>query len=186
MNTPLPVHAAPSDEALLAAFRGGDEAAFSSLFLRHRDRVVGYATRMLGRREEGEEVCVEAFCKVVEGTWRSGGSFRGFLFTVTHRRCLDRLRRRGTARRRQQRVEGPARAAVDPEARMIEGARRRRLEAALSDLGHQHRAAVLLYYGEGLPSKEVARVMGVSDQQVRSLLSYARRKLRGLLAEVDL
>ena len=40
---------------------------------------------------------------------------------------------------------------------------------------------LLLYYNQELPSKEVARILGLEDHQVRSRLSYARKKLRALM-----
>ena len=59
----------------------------------------------------------------------------------------------------------------------------RRLTAAMDALGEEHRAVLLLYYSQELPSREVAEILGCSDQQVRSRLSYARRKLREQLEE---
>lgn len=173
MSDPTP------DEALIDAFRGGDEEAFSVLYRRHSDRVTSYAWRMMGRREEAEEIAVEAFARVVEGAWRPSGSFKSFLFTVVHRLCLDRLRRRARAFRAEGRIEAEgAPWTPSPEDAAAEDSEKARLDRALAALPEAHRSVLLLYYGQDLTSREVADVLGCDDQQVRSRLSYARRLLR--------
>ncbi len=156
----------------------GDEGAFRTLFDRWRNPVLGYAWRMLRRREEAEEVCVEAFCRIVEGRWQPTGGFRAFLFTVTHRLCLDRLRRRGRWGKVLTLLRADDDGASSPEAAAIADQRLARLEGAIAELPEQHRAAILLFYGQEMPSREVAAVLEISDQQLRSALSYARKRLR--------
>lgn len=172
----------PEDSALMARFRAGDHTAFNRLFDRYRDRVVSYAWRMLRNHEEAEEVALEAFCRVVEGAWNPGGSFRAFLFTVAHRLCIDRLRKRQRTLRFVRLWKAAEGRTVTPEESVANDQQQAVLEHAIAGLPEPHRAAVLLYYGQELRSKEVARILGCSDQQVRSRLSYARKRLRGLLA----
>jgi len=167
-----------SDEDLAHAWIAGDEAAFRTLFDRWRDPVLGYAWRMLRRREEAEEVCVDAFCRIVEGRWQPSGGFRAYIFTVAHRLCLDRIRRRGRWSRVRTLLRADDGGASSPEAAAINDQRLNRLEKAIAALPDQHRAAVLLFYRQEMPSREVADILDMSDQQLRSALSYARRRLR--------
>ena len=173
------------DEQLADRFRAGDDDAFATLYARWRPRAVSYATRIVHTPAEAEEIATDAFVTLVEGRYSPrarAGSFRAWLFTVVQRRCLDTLRKRGT----QGRVlpllrEEPARPALEAA---IDGLRdRARLDAALQTLPVEHRAVVLLYYAQGLSSREVAVATDQSDQQVRSKLSYARRVLRRALAQ---
>jgi len=133
---------------------------------------------MLRRREEAEEVCVDAFCRIVEGRWKPSGGFRAYLYTVTHRLCLDRLRRRGRWGKVANLLRFDTVPDSSPEAAAITDQRLARLEKAIAVLPEQHRAAVLLFYGQEMPSREVAQVLDMTDQQLRSALSYARRRLR--------
>ncbi|MEQ1506894.1 MAG: sigma factor, partial [Myxococcota bacterium] len=87
----------PTDEQLVAAWHGGDERAFDALYDRYAPRITGFALRMLGRREDAEEVCVETFTRLIERRWRDTGAVRAWLFTVAHRACLGRIRRRSVA-----------------------------------------------------------------------------------------
>jgi RNA polymerase sigma-70 factor (ECF subfamily) len=179
---PLP-DPAITDEALLAAHLAGDPDAFRVLWDRHHAALLGYATRILGARTEAEEVTHEAFLRAASGRWRPDGRLRAWLFTVVHRQCLDALRRRRrftavVARLWSTPTRDPVDAVLRDEAEAA-------LERALAALPEEHRAIVLLYYGQELPSKEVAEIVGCTDLQVRSRLSYARRLLRRLLAEED-
>jgi RNA polymerase sigma factor (sigma-70 family) len=179
----MPV-ADPPDDALMVAFQNGNQGAFDVLFLRYRDRATSYAWRMLGRREEAEEIVVEAFARVLDGAWRPTGSFGSFLFTVVHRLCLDRLRRRTRANRGDARIEaepGPPPSSPYDAAEVRE--RSDHLDAALATLPETYRSVLLLYYGQELSSKEVAAIVGCEDQQVRSMLAYARRLLRERLGD---
>lgn len=173
---------APTDEALVQLHLRGDSAAFDRLFDRYHGRVRGYAMKMLGRAELADEVCAETFVKILEGRWKPVGRFRAYLFTVAHRACLERLRRRRTALRfvpwLRLAPEPPT-----PEEDLHRLERQQSLSAAVARLSEEHRAVLLLYYAQELPSKEVASILGCSDQQVRSRLSYARRLLRDLLEE---
>lgn len=170
-----------TDEDLAHAWIAGDEHAFRTLFQRWRDPVMGYAWRMLRRREEAEEVCVDAFCRIVEGRWQPSGGFRAYLFTVTHRLCLDRIRRRGRWGKVRLLLGSDQGNVSSPEAAAIHDQRLERLETAIATLPDQHRAAVLLFYHQELPSREVAQILDLTDQQLRSALSYCRRRLRNEL-----
>ena len=181
MTQPLPRLDTLSDEDLIARFRTGHPQAFEVVFLRYRDRATGYAWRMLQRREEGEEVALEAFTKIVNGAWQPTGSFKSFLFSVVHRMCIDRLRKRQRVLRLMPRLKAEPRDTRTPEDAAVGKDDLRRLERALAKLPEAQRAPLLLYYRQELPSKQVASIIGCSDQQVRSRLSYARRMLRELM-----
>ena len=173
------------DEHLLAAFCAGDEGAFAALYERYADRVATYAARMLGRREEADEVCTEVFIRLVEGRWRPEGSLRSYLFTVAHRMCLDRIRSRTRRQRLLAWFAPRPDEAPSAEERLGLTERDRHLAAAIDGLSEGHRAVVLLTYTEGLSSVEVGEILSLTDQQVRSKLTYARRLLRDALEADD-
>jgi RNA polymerase sigma-70 factor (ECF subfamily) len=182
-SLPLPTPD-PSDEDLLAAHLAGERGAFEVLWGRHRGALLGYGTRMLGDHAEAEEVVHEAFLRAASGRWRPDGRLRAWLFTVVHRQCLDRLRRRRKLTSVIARLWTSA-AADGPEEAVLRDEAETALERALSALPEEHRAVVLLYYGQQLASKEVAAIVGCEDLQVRSRLSYARRLLRRALGEEE-
>ena len=168
------------DAALAGAYARGEAGAFDALYARYGPRVTTYCARLLGRREEGEEVATEVFVRVVQGRWRPTGTFRSWLFTLAHRMCLDRLRSR-ERRRRLLALFGRDEDPATPEDVLVIGERDRALQEAIGRLPAEHRAVLLLATTEGLTSPEIAAVLGTTDQQVRSKLSYARRLLREAL-----
>lgn len=174
----------PTDEALLAAHQQGDAHALGTLWTRHGGALVGYATRMLQVREEAEDVAQEAFIQVLRGRWRAQGHLRAWLFTVVHRACVDRMRRRKRWQRVQRVLGWTPAPSTPPDLGLSHRQAHRALDQAIAQLPETHRAVMLLYYGQELSSQQVAQAVGCTDQQVRSQLSYARRKLRELMKEV--
>lgn len=179
----------PSDEELLIGFRDGDEAAFDQLVVRHGGAVKGFATRVVGDPHLAEDIFVETFVRVIEtaGRWRPGGSVRSFVFTIAYRLCMDACRRRSRHLRAVGQLDpgGQPGGLGDPETSAVASERARALEAAIGELPEAHRAVVLLTYRQDMNSREVAEVLGCSDQEVRSRLSYARRLLRQCLEIED-
>lgn len=173
------------DHLLEHAAARGDAAAIDALWRQHAGAATGYATRILGRVEEAEEVVNDAFMKVVAGRAKADRSFRSYLFTAVHRACLDVLRKRKVRRRLWPVISATYTPPPTPDLALDAAGEHAALERALAKLPVQHRSAVLLYYREELSSAEVGEVLGLTDQQVRSQLSYARRTLRALLAEEE-
>jgi RNA polymerase sigma-70 factor, ECF subfamily len=87
----------PADDALVAAVRDGDEAAFEVLFERHRRSVTRLAYRFFYRREQVEDIVQESFASAyfALGSYRGGQekSFIAWLTRITVRTCYDALRR---------------------------------------------------------------------------------------------
>jgi len=177
-----------TDEQLLAAFADGDEAAFSPLVERHGAAVKSYALRMLRNPEQAEDVYVDVFTRLASGggRWEQRGTVRGFLFTVAHRLCIDLIRRRKTEREARDglvELTQRRRLSPSPEARAAWGQLAERVEEAIGRLPVEHRQVLLLRTVHGLSGEEVATAMGTTEIQVRSQLSYARKRLKALLTE---
>jgi RNA polymerase sigma factor (sigma-70 family) len=179
----------PSDEQLLIDFTSGPsarEAAFQELVRRHGAGVKGFAYRLLHSRDEAEEVYAETFLRVAQSAarWEPRGTVRAWIFTIARRLSYDVLRHRTVVRRGESSVVELERwrgAVPSPEARAQLGQVADRLERALAQLPEEHREVVLLRTVHGLDARETAQAMGVTEDQVNSRLSYARRRLRDIL-----
>ena len=101
------------ERRLIRRLRDRDERAFRELVEEHRDRVYNLTYRMLGNREEAEDVAQEVFITV----FKSIDSFRGdaklstWLYRVTANHCKNRIkylaRRHDRQKRRQQQHRPP-------------------------------------------------------------------------------
>lgn len=110
---------------------------------------------------------------VVLGAW---------LIRVTVNLCRDRWR--VAQRRREVDLDGIGnlgQPGASPKARAIDSERLRRVRDAMFRLGQKERLALLLRDVEGLPTEEVARVLGLKEVTIRVQIAKARLKLRELL-----
>ncbi len=179
----------PTDEQLLAAFQRGHDAAFEELVHRHGAGIKAYAQRMLRSEEAAEEIYVETFSRIVRerDNLEIRGTTRGFLYTIAHRLCISRIRRRQTRRRFAPHLlalEGGRTKAPTSEDIAAAAELSQALERALERLGEEHRQVLMLRTMHGLSSRETAEITGLDESQVRSHLSYARKRLKVFLAEL--
>ena len=171
------------DRLLMERIQGGDNAAFQCLVRRHYPMALRIAGRVLTVQDEAEDAVQEAFLKV----WRmpdryapERGAFKSWLARVIVNLCLDRRR----MLRPVDSIEVLAETADEgptPEEAAQHSDRRARLMAAMETLPPRQRAALALFYGEGMSMFEVAEMMDVNIKAVESLLSRGRAGLRGAL-----
>lgn len=175
---------AREEEALLAEFAAGDARAARALTDLLAPRVFGLALRMLGAREEAEDVTQEAMLRLwrIAPDWRAGEArISTWLYRVTSNLCTDRLR----ARRRVLPLDDvadppdPAPSAVDA---LQDVARSTALERALAGLPERQRLAVVLRHLEDMSNPDIAEVMDISVEAVESLTARGKRALAAALA----
>lgn len=173
----------PEESRWIEQARHGDIEAFGSLVERHRDRAYTLALRIVRSPNEAEEVAQDAFVRV----WRALPGFRGdaafstWLHRIVVRRALDRAAVLRTRRAREYPVDdvpevaeaGPG--VPDPATR----ATRQKLERLVSELSEAQRAVVTLFYYEDRSVDEVARMLDMPENTVKTHLSRARAALRG-------
>ena len=171
----------PEERSLVERARGGDAEAFRELVERYQDRVYALARRMVGDREEAEEVAQDAFLRA----WRALPRFRGearfstWLYRITHRRACDAaasLRSRG---RRERDLE-TAGAIADP-APAAGPSGGEALERLVASLPEAQRAAITLFYYQDRSLGEVARILDLPEGTVKTHLHRARAALRRAL-----
>ncbi len=169
------------DRELVRRAQGGDEAAFGLLVGRHGDRAYALALRILKSTSDAEEVAQDALVRA----WRSLPRFRGdsafssWLYRIVARQAFDRAAVLKSRRNRESSGEGieemPAEAAgPDPDARE-RSARLERLVAGLPDVP---RTVVTLYYYQDRSVAEVAKILSMPENTVKTHLSRARTALR--------
>ena len=167
------------DRALLAAHVAGDPDAFGTLVGHHRDRLWAVALRTLGDREEAADALQDALLSA----YRAAAGYRGdakvttWLHRVVVNACLDRVRRRRARPTVPMPEQGGSAEPVDGSDAL--GARETALEieAALAELPHEQRCAILLVDVHGMPVDDVAVVLGVPAGTVKSRCSRGRARL---------
>jgi RNA polymerase sigma-70 factor (ECF subfamily) len=182
-----------TDEELLAAFQQGDAGAFERLLRRHRRPLYSFLLRMLGDREKAEDLAQETFLRIVKGVagWQPRARFQTWLYTIARNLCVDQSRRdrfrRADSLDAQDGEEGrPLVETLPSDAtapdRGAESARMRPLlEAALRALPAEQREVFVLREQAGIPFREIAEMLRVNENTVKSRMRYAIAALRKAL-----
>jgi RNA polymerase sigma-70 factor (ECF subfamily) len=165
---------------------------FSGLVEEHQNRVYSYAYYLLGSREEAEDVSQEVLLRLWTNIETVEPEAAGaWLTRVTRNAAFDRLRRRRSQKKLiagsldASQAEPPTTAlADDPEG----GARawdvQRHLRRALADIAEPQRSIVILREIQGLKYVEIAELLELPLNTVKTYLHRARRTLREQLREV--
>jgi RNA polymerase sigma-70 factor (ECF subfamily) len=173
-------------DALLRAVAKGDEAAFGRFYELVAARVYGLIRRVLRDAAQAEEVAQEVMVEV----WRTAGRFdplRGsataWVFTIAHRRAVDRVRAEQASADRVRRLvpeaaETPADVVVDEATAQIE---RQQVRRCLKTLTELQREAITLAYYNGYTYREVAQLLGAALPAVKTRMRDGLIRLRDCL-----
>lgn len=186
------------DEELMELYRKGSRDAFEELFARYHRKIMHFSYRMTGDQAKAEEAAQETFLRIARAaaTWQPTARFSTWLYTIARRTTLNYIRdekdegdkipietgeeRDGDFPSLQ--IAGPS--ALNPEEMAWSEEVRERFGAALQRLPETHRSAFVLNRGEGLSYEEVASVLGITVQAVKSRIFRAREMLLESLSEV--
>lgn len=167
-----------------ATQRRSSTERLAGLFDAHHERLFRLACRLSSDREEARDLVQEAFLRAARqpGLVPEGAQpGEAWLVRTLVNLCRDRWRRLGVRSRahavmkREERTEHPEQAAVI----------RATVRSALERLPPRRRAAIVLHELEGLPVREVARLLGIGEVTVRWHLLAARRELAGVLGKEE-
>jgi RNA polymerase sigma-70 factor (ECF subfamily) len=182
MTEPSPQGDEPSDQELIARWRGGDERAATMLVERHAPALARFAASS-GAGGDVQEVVQDTFVRAFGSldTFRGDASLRTWLFTIERRLILDRRR---AERRRAPNVEldeSDAMTTHDPLDAVLAGESRERLRIAVKRLSPTQREVFTLRVGEGLSYREIAEAVGTTEGAARVHYHNAMRTIKEFL-----
>jgi RNA polymerase sigma-70 factor, ECF subfamily len=187
-------HPSEDDRELVSRARAGDFTAFEALVALYARRIYSLAMRIVGQREDAEEVVQQTFLSVIEhlAEFREESQFSTWLMRIAMNHALGLLRKR----RRQRtmplaeveseengydsipRPEFIAQWRETPEQIASRHETQRLLQEALNELVEKYRVVFVLRDIQGLSTHDTARELGISEANVKVRLLRARLMLR--------
>lgn len=187
-----------TEEALVEGLRAGEDWAYREVLHRYGPLLMGYAKRLVGDRDEAEEVVQDTVVAILQHIERFEGrcSIRSWLFRIVHHKSIDYLRR--TARfvkapeedpyadafdRGGHWKETPASWGRDPEAQA--GARQilHKIRDVIDQLPSNYKEMIMLREIYQMETQEICNVLGITSVHARVMLHRARQALYKLLEE---
>jgi RNA polymerase sigma-70 factor (ECF subfamily) len=174
---------AVSDEALIGRIAAGDRLAMRALFARHHVRVYRFALRLVRDEQSAEDLISEVFLAV----WRHAAKFEGrsaastWLLAIARFKALSWLRKRGD-----EEPDDAAAAAIEdtgdnPEIAIGKKQQGEILRNCLARLSPAHREIIDLVYYQGMAIGEIAQIISIPENTVKTRMFHARKQLKVLL-----
>jgi RNA polymerase sigma-70 factor (ECF subfamily) len=173
-----------SDEALIGRIAAGEKLAMQLLFGRHHVRVYRFVLRLLRDHMLAEDMTNEVFLDV----WRQADRFEArsavstWLLAIARFKALSALRRRPNEDLEEAALAAIEDPADDPEVAIRKRDRGEILRRSLTVLSREHREVIDLIYYHEKSAKEVAQIMRIPEETVKTRMFYARKRLLELLA----
>ncbi len=207
MTKPAKSHLSSGDDdgrgaeyaTLIRAAATGDRGSLERLLVKAQEVAFRFSFLVCGHAEDAEDVMQDALLKTYRyvDRIRDPDAFRTWLYSTVRNACLMKRRRRVDEPSHHVSIEQGAPdgegdlAPVDVEDRAMQPDEAainrwlgRRLRSALNTLPPVYRVIVFLREMEGLSTREVAKVMGISEANVKTRLHRARVLLRAQLEDV--
>ncbi|MBC9794732.1 RNA polymerase sigma factor [Sinomicrobium weinanense] len=173
------------DDYYIRKVIGGDASAFAPLVERYKDMVFTLAVKMLRDREEAEEVAQDVFvtCYCSLSTFKGRSKFSTWLYKIVYHRCLDVLRGK-----KKYVVSDDIDAVIEVEEKelnalqqIVENDRNEAIRKAVRLLPEEDQVLIWMYYFDELTVKEIAKVVHLSEANVKVKLFRSRKFLYRLL-----
>jgi len=169
----------PVEAMTLARAQRGDMQAFAELYQRFGRACFQLALRILGQRQQAEDLVQEVFLKMMDTIrgYRGDAPFAAWLKRLTVNACIDQLRRQRHAGDEDAEAVFAQTAAADTDS-----AGRIDAWSLLARLSPRARAVVTLHELEGYTHAELAAMFRQSESYSKSILARALRRLHALVA----
>ena len=176
---------APADELLIGRIARGDRLAMQVLFARHHVRIYRFVLRLLRDEMAAEDVISEVFLDV----WRQASRFEGrsavstWLIAIARFKALSSLRKRREEGLDEETMEAIEEPSDNPAISIEKLDKGEKLRQCLAALTREHREVIDLVYYHEKSVEEVAQIVGIPENTVKTRMFYARKKLSELLTE---
>ena len=189
-TSPAKSSSKPTDDVLLALISEGDQQAFSQLYLRYQPKLVRYCARVLrDDLAQAADLVDDAMFDI----WRSAGSFAGrskastWIYSIARNKVISWLRKTSEVELEDESI---LEALIDPSATPHEELAmddvKQHLLRQMDHLSDEHREVLRLTYFEDLSIKEVADLLRIAENTVKTRMFNARKRMAQLLEKAGI
>lgn len=173
------------DIDLMNRLKEGDQSAMQVLYNRHYQRIYRFIIRQIRDEMMAEDILNDVFLDC----WRQAQKFEGrsavstWLTAIAFNKSISYLRKRKEA----QIGEGQAEAIMDeadsPQTLLMKDDKGSMIRDAMDELSSDHKAVIDLAYYHEMGVREIAEILDVPQNTVKTRLFHARKKLHEVLKE---
>ncbi len=178
------------DEELLSKVAQGDRQAFSRLYLKYQPRLISYCARLL---KDDVAQAADIVDDALFDVWRSADRFEGkskpstWIYSIARNKLISWLRKTSEVTLDDEAIMlSMVDSAPTPEEARIEDDMKDQLIRMMNHLTDEHRDVLKLTYFEDKSVKEVADLLGISENTVKTRMFYARKRLGQMLEKAGI
>ena len=174
---------ATSDEVLIGRIAKGDRLAMQVLFARHHVRVYRFVLRLVGNPTVAEDLISDVFLDV----WRQADKFEGrsavstWMLAIARFKALSALRKKPDEELDEETAETIEDTSDNPEVALEKKDKSVVLRQCLEKLSPEHKEIIDLVYYHEKSVEEVAEIVGIPENTVKTRLFHARQKIKNCL-----
>lgn len=176
------------DHQLVKRIADGEKIALQLLFSRHYTRVYRFVERQVKDQSMAEEISNDVFLDV----WRQAGRFEGrssvstWLLAMARNKSISALRKRRDAQLDEDYAGQIPDQSDDSEVMVQKSDKAEALGVVIGKLSEEHRTVIDLVYYQEMSVGEVAEVLGIPANTVKTRMFHARKKLAGMMGEAGI
>jgi RNA polymerase sigma-70 factor, ECF subfamily len=179
------------EDLLVSQAKAGSQTAFEALVQRYERQIYAFTYRMMGNPDDAFDLTQECFIRAYKNLDRTNAELNvsAWLHRIASNACLDQLRRRKRIRwlpwdaskheplLKNHPSDNPERVAVSAENTTD-------VQQVLDAMTERNRQALVLREYEGMSTREIGEIMGLSRSAVKSILFRAREEFRQCYREL--
>lgn len=152
---------------------------FKNFYIENRERLFGYLLRRTGNQALAADIVQESFTRYLE-RYRKQGAQPALLFTIGRNLLYDHSRKNKAETSYEENCHTEN---LDEEQGFLVREESKRVLRAIEQLDEEEQDILTMVVSSGLPYRDVARIMGKSETNIKVKIHRARMKLREILTE---
>ena len=170
------------DSFYINSILAGNISAFAILVKKYKDMVYTLAYRIVGNREDAEELAQDVFVKVHKSLkdFRGKSKFSTWLYSIAYNTSISKVRKKQIESVSLNNHDNTSYDIIDSrseEQYNFDKVPVELLKQALDELSSVDKTILTLYYQDDKPVKEISKVTGITDSNVKVRLHRSRQKL---------